>query len=316
MPYINLGNIKTTLAGGGTLYTHSYNAGKKTHDFTGTGTLGFCKCTASYSTGDIIKLNGNEVGTINLPHYIISGAYIIFIAETNAMLIFNKAEYNMIPDGEVAPVDDIATWCACAGLNYAQLGSPDAQTLASSSEYSTILFNNDNAFKYYRRSPKLIKDTIVGTNVSNLLNQRNDLYKTPVMTSNSSPAGYSAFYGNMARYHTDYPDVFNLFGSSSAPRIADGNKTGSNAGLGLPQSIWPYKMTWTPTTSGTIGGTATIKWQASNDRSSWIDLDTVTYTNSGGSGITLYNKAGVTEKFVYFRMYIYSASSNSSGWYS
>lgn len=125
MPFINLGNIKTTLAGGGTLYTHTYDLGTKTHEFNGLGALGFCKCTASYKTGDIIKLNGVEISAINLPHYIINGVYILFMAEESAMLIFNKAEYTSIPDGTIAPPDDVATWCACAGLDYAQLGQPD-----------------------------------------------------------------------------------------------------------------------------------------------------------------------------------------------
>ena len=312
MPYINLGNIKSTLAGGGTLYTHAYNAGLKTHEFTGVGTLGFCKCVASYKSGDIIKLNNVEINVVNLPHYIIQNAYILFIAETDAMFIFNKAEYNMIPDGTIAPADDLATWCACAGLNYAELGSPDAQTLATATEYSTALFNSENAFKYYQRSSKIIKDTIVGTNTANLLNQHNLLYQTPAMASNNSPSGYTTHFVGFPQYSSDWGYPYNIFGRSF--RVSDGNRTGNAATLTLPKVIWPYKMTWTPTTSGSCGGTLTIKWQASNDGNNWIDLDTVQYTNSAGTEVVLYNKAGQTEKYNTFRVYIHSATGNSSGW--
>lgn len=315
MPYINLGNIKSTLAGGGTLYTHAYNAGLKTHEFTGIGTLGFCKCVASYKSGDIIKLNNVEISVVNLPHYIIQNAYILFIAETDAMFIFNKAEYNMIPDGTIAPVDDLATWCACAGLNYAELGSPDAQTLATATEYSTALFNSENAFKYYQRSSKIIRDTIVGTNVSNLLDQHLLLYKTPRMVGHTSPTGYSTNFIGLNEYDSNnYGSKYSIFGASY--RLGNMTAIGNSAGLILPMAIWPYKMTFIPNVSGTAPGTMTLKWQASNDGNSWIDLDTIVCPNSTGTSAIAYNRAGLTTKYNQFRVYFHSTTSTSSGWYA
>lgn len=315
MPYINLGNIKSTLAGGGTLYTHTYNAGTKTHEFTGVGTLGFCKCVASYKSGDIIKLNNVEISVINLPHYIIQNAYILFIAETDAMFIFNKAEYNMIPDGTIAPADDVATWCACAGLNYAELGSPDVQTLATATEYSTALFNSENAFKYYQRSSKIIRDTIVGTNVSNLLDQHNLLYKTPVMNGINSPSGYSVAFNGFPMYDSDYGYQYHIFGRQM---LVKGAPTGIDysATITIPEGIWPYKMTYIPC-MGNGPGTQTIKFQASADGSSWIDLDTIICPESDSTSFTAYNKAGLTNKYTNFRIYIYSTTSTaaSNGWY-
>ena len=61
----------------------------------------------------------------------------------------------------------------------------------------------------------------------------------------------------------------------------------------------------------------TVKWQASNDGNSWVDLDTVDIQRSLGAEVTFYNRAGLTEKYKLFRIYVYSANSASSdtSWY-
>ena len=173
MPYINLGNLIVP-PNGASVYTHKYNLGTKTHEFNGISQFGFCQCLKSYAINDKIKINNVDITEINSPEKIKAYAWIIFIVDNTKMYIFTKtASLTEYPDGStVEPVNDIKLWCACAGINWYDIGCPDIQTITSSEEWCQQLFNNENSFNYYKRSSEIIKSTILGTNVINNLEKK------------------------------------------------------------------------------------------------------------------------------------------------
>jgi hypothetical protein len=314
MPQLNLGNIKGFSEGAG-LYNHTYDTLTKIHNFTGIGRFGYCKCLANYSAGDIVQVNGVEVSIITIPTFIVENAWIVFIISDDVFYMLDKAEMFHIPDGEIVePVNSPEIWCACAGINWREIGSPDAYTLASSS-YCPELFNNPNAFAYYRRSNEIIAATMSDTNVISSIESL-EYYTTPYMTAANTPTGYSSTGSD-----TQYKDS----GSAAAWKgFANGNYIADNCGkagdwvqLIIPEPIWPYKMQihangrWS--TSHMLTG-AIFKWQCSNDGNNWIDLDTLsTLSTTTNVWYTFYNKTGITGKYKYFRLYV-AQSSNTAYW--
>ena len=314
MPQLNLGNIKGFSEGAG-LYNHTYDTLTKIHNFTGTGRFGYCKCLANYSAGDIVQVNGIEVSVITIPTFIVENAWIVFIISDDVFYMLDKAEMFHIPDGEIVePVNSPEIWCACAGINWREIGSPDAYTLASSS-YCPELFNNPNAFAYYRRSNEIIAATMSDTNVISSI-EALEYYTTPYMTGANAPEGYSST-GSDSQF-TDNT------GAATWKGFAEGNYVAKNSGtagdwvqLTIPEPIWPYKMQiyangrWS--TSYMLSG-AKFKWQCSNDGTNWIDLDTLSnLSTTTNVWYTFYNKTGVTGKYKYFRLYVAQAS-NTTYW--
>ena len=311
MPTVNLGNIKSFSEGAG-LYTHTFDEINLIHNFEGTGVFGYCKCIANYNTEHTIEINGHPINAINIPSYISAGAWIVFSIEDNSIYIFNKAEQFVVPDGEiVTPTDDPAIWCACAGINWYEIGQPDAKTLALSNEYCSQLFNSENAFAYYRRSSEIIKDTILDTNVISCIENLN-YFTTQYVTSATTPEGYTS---TMAGGHSNGA-IWGAFGNNFI-QYTKTNNTGNWAQLTIPAPIWPYKMEIVPDAAQNgnyLGGPPTFKWQASNDGSNWVDLSSFTGTvTTTKVQRTFYNTTGATEKYRYFRLYL-EYSSTSTYW--
>lgn len=315
MPQINLGNIKAYSEGAG-LYTHTYDETNHIHNFVGNGKFGYCKCVANYSVQDTIHINGANISSITIPTFIIKNAWITFIIEDGVFYMLDKAEMFHIPNGElVTPVNDPEIWCACAGINWKEIGSPDARTLAASSTYCPQLINNPNAFAYYRRSNEIIQATILNTNIISCI-ENTEYYTTPYMTAINTPAGYSVATKDSQYTSNGGSKAWGAF--ANAHYIGPSSSTvGSWAMLEIPEPIWPYKMDIYAQNGGNFGSylaDAIFNWQCSNDGTNWVDLHAIPSLSQTSNVLyTFYNTAGVTEKYKYFRLYV-SQASNKTYW--
>lgn len=312
MPTANLGNVRPAISEGAGLYSHEFDSDNLIHNLSGEGRFGYCKCIENYdNTNHTFLINGGEVPAINLPNYIQQGNWIVFtIDDDNSLYLLNKASQSVIPDGEiVTPVDDPEIWCACAGINWYEIGSPDAYTLASSEEYCAQLFNSENAFAYYRRSSQIIKDTMTTTNVISCI-ENLDYFTSSALTSATAPEGYVASTNVVG--HQAGSAVFGPFSANYVQGPAS-NATGNYYKIQLPEPIWPYKMTIIPDGAGKttyLAGPPIFEWQASSDGNDWIVLssfsDVVTAINTPR---IFYNTEGITGKYQYYRIFCRYASS-------
>lgn len=316
MPQINLGNIKNYSDGAG-LYTHSYNNSSKTHNFTGVGVFGYCKCVVDYKAGDKIQVNNIAIPHITMPTYIIKDAWITFIIHDSVFYMLDKAEMFHVPEGElVTPINSPEIWCACAGINWKEIGSPDIETLAASDTYCPILISNANAFAYYRRSNEIIKKTMSNSNIISSIENNIAYYTTPYVTGANTPAGYNATASN-AQYTDGWSSK--IYGAFANGYYAANNsgKAGSWVSLSIPEPIWPYKMTINPNgvyTTSYMLSNAIFTWQCSEDGSTWIDIASIpNQSTTSNVQYTFYNTNGITGKYKYFRLYV-SQSSNTTYW--
>ena len=300
MPYINLGNIRP-ISQDVSVYTHTFDEDSLTHNFSGNGIFGYCKCVANWEAGHKVAVNGTELTSVSIPRFIADQAWIIFALENNGMYIFDKSEMFNIPDGEVVmPTDDPEIWCACAGINYHEIGRPDVSTLVNSDTYCQALFNSENAFAYYRRSSQLIKDTMALGNVRSCIEAQNP-YVTPIMTGLTTPAGYTASFSG------GKDNGYGMWGGQ-VPISRNTNPLNSWCQLILPEAIWPYKMQGTVLAHNLQHrnyGTITVSWQCSEDGVQWTTIDTVSVADNDTDLGTQYwyNYAGLNKKYKYFRFY-------------
>ena len=309
MPYTNLGNIlpSNSIA---SFYTHIYDNINHIHYFNGNGVLGFCRCLFNYDRNHHqIKVNNIHITEINHPELLKTNAWLYFIIEDTKMFLFQNSQIFDIPDGEMAPINDINIWCACAGINYAEIGTPDLNTLTNS-PYINQLFNSENAFKYYQRSNELIKNSISLNNVTTEIESQK-LYSTPTMLGPSTPNNY------LASTSSGFTNSYGMWGgNSSAHTNYNGSLANKWCQLILPEPIWPYKLSGQLSTnrSDLISGMQiTAKWQCSLNGEDWEDLDTIIYTVNGINNETQYwyNKSGINQKYKYFRIYFVNSTKNT-----
>ena len=308
MPYINLGNLITSSQGISN-YTHKYHAGSKTHIFTGMDQLGFCQCSRDWHLNDIIKINDIEITEINYPEKIKAYTWIYFVVEQNKMYIFNKTSSVIeIPDGElVEPINDIVIWCACAGLDWYQLGSPSLETLLSSS-HCEQLFLNENAFAYFKRSDKIIASAMSNNYVIEYLEKKDYWTSFYVTGLSNNPEGYYVSTSNAC--HSDY-QACGAFAQAGKVYLTKNEVVGNYqwCQLQIPESILPYKMTIIPSYAS-YGRVGTVIWQGSVDGTEWIDLDSQQLQSNSSALYTFYNKAGCTKKCSFFRLTLASSPTN------
>jgi hypothetical protein len=211
-----------------------------------------------------------------------------------------KAEQFSVPNGDtIEPLNDPAIWCACAGINWYEIGCPTAEDLASSEEYCARLFNNANALAYYRRSSNLIKSTLLGTNTLKELQQSNFYYETPYLTSNPG------VFGETVSTDTAHGEgsLYGAFSINTYYRTAGAIHGGNWVQLTLPEPIWPCCFSIKPTHKNLMTN-CILSWQCSEDGEHWIDLDIQNIVTTIGVIQTFYNKIGFTKKCKYFRIYV------------
>ena len=105
--------------------------------FSGDSKIGYCKCTGTYHTNDIIKVNDTIIRHVVKPETIQTGTYIFFIVDNSSLIIFsNTHSSKAIPDASDPVLDSIknkysedtiTTWIKCAGLDIADY--PNVTTL-------------------------------------------------------------------------------------------------------------------------------------------------------------------------------------------
>ena len=240
--------------------------------------------------------------------------WIIFIIEDNKMLLFDWLNIQEIPDGKLATtVNDMNTWFACAGLNYAAMGSPTDDIILTNRELLTDLFSSENAREYFQRSSTLISKYVSNGIVNEILDAQNP-FISPLLTSDTSPEGYSV-YSNSINSASSWP-VYGAWGDYTIvnPWLgANNNSTGHYVALYLPVAIWPYKVkgawgmyngdgnwNWRLDGSNDSGQT----WEVISDAKPYYHLKLEDYIRAdlNYKPHTAYNLNGATKKYNAFRL--------------
>lgn len=308
MPYINLGNILSS-SERGSQYTYHYNAGTKTHILSGKDQFGFCYCLNKWHPNDSVIINNIKITEINQPEKIQAWTWIQFIVDNNKMYIFNKTAHLLeVPDGTIIePINDIAIWCACADLDWYNIGCPSINTLLTSGKYKQ-LFTNSNAFAYLKRSNQLLAKALSNTSVYPIIEEM-DYWSSVYVIGTGSPEGYATATSN-ACYNDTKWKAHGAF-AYGVNYLTSGTVTGNYqwCQLQIPEYILPYKMTIIPSTSS-YPHNATVIWQCSPDGIKWYDLDSQKTITTSSPLYTFYNKIGFTEKCNLFRLTLADDSSN------
>lgn len=190
-----------------------------------------------------------------------------------------------IPDGSTAtPTDDIQKWLACAGIKdkaYTTL----SQVLADSTTLLALISDN-NAVDY------MVRSTTFAGSASGLV---------PKMTSNTTPSGEC--FGTHIDPNAEYAAYKSFDGSDSTTIAWVDGSTLTDCSVG-------YDFV-TPTVVNRVlikvnNYVNSVKIKASNDKSTWQDLGTISTFNS----VVAFDNATA---YRYYAIYLNSAS-GTSGW--
>lgn len=239
---------------------------------------------------DTFKVNGTAVTVIGDASDMITGSSLLFAVDSGKLYIYGAASPFSIPDGSLAtPVNDTATWLACAGLRYGALGSPSLTTVVSNSSLCETLMNSANAVNYMIRSTG-IQSYVLGNAVSIAALQASSPYVTPVMTTNSqggitisATPGYNTAWGDVYKATTESNAAWysnNTGGADSFTTVAG---LATDIFFDFGGAVWPYEIRLSKSFSALPGGqvsnfsaAATATVYGSADNSTWTQLsDTI-----------------------------------------
>lgn len=269
--------------------------------------------------------------------YTISGVVSGRTFSTTKTILDFDASLTDIPDGStVTPTDDIQIWLHCADIwdkNYTTI----SQVLADSSTLQALIASN-NAVDYMTRSAtwasSVVSDssamTYIGLNdycsdalladstwltaicgstyFESILNVKN-----PTMTSDTTPSGRC--FGS-SLYSTNYKYWYAFDNNASKawyPSYASGgSQAGQYCGYKFTSQTKAHyiKLKYKSRSSDSV-----IKFQGSNDGSTYIDLREITVSNTGGTDSYFDGSWTITNDnaYEYYRVYIVSGTGGTSG---
>lgn len=223
------------------------------------------------------------------------GDYLVYDGTNNKWINSGSTPGPVVPEGStVTPTDDIQTWLACAGITdktYTTL----AEVLNDSTTLLALISSN-NASDYLVRSTTwasgLTADSTAMTDIGandycaeTLLADStwcnaicNSTYfesvlttKVPTMTSNTTPSGeciYSTIYGSYYAYYA--------FDGNDNTTSAIYNQADTYLGYKFASAV-SVKCVEVALQSGEAA--RSCKVQGSNDNSTWVDINTYTFTD-------------------------------------
>jgi hypothetical protein len=267
----------------------------------------------------------------------ISGSYSGTTFSTIFTVLDFEAALNAIPEGSTAtPTDDIQTWLHCAEIfdkNYTTI----SQVLADASTLQALIASN-NAVDYMARSTtwasSVVSDssamTYIGLNdycsdalladstwltaicgstyFESVLNVKN-----PTMTSDTTPSG-NCFGSSL--FSTSYKYWYAFDNNASHawyPTYATGgSQAGQYCGYKFTNQTKAHyiKLKYKSRASDSV-----IKFQGSNDGSTYIDLREITVSNTGNTDTYVDGSWTITNDnaYEYYRVYIVSGTGGTSG---
>lgn len=303
------------IAKGASPYTHVKNG--TTHNFTGTGKLGYAKMTADFATGDSITINGLNVTVIGDLSEAVTNSNVLFSLTDAVMFIYAVSSPFTVPDGDTtATLNDAGVWLSCAGLNPATLGNPSLSTVAANAGYCETLMNSQNAVNYMLRSNTILTAVRGSATAIAALEQSNPFVSVE-MTSNALPNGYTAVANSTIR-GAPYKITTSTGGCDNMENFWTAQTVPNWCYIGLPSAVWAYKFTlrtWAWNSNYQYWpycGYTVFHIQGSNDVSSWTDITaTVTHRSYDGGTATVYCTSNTQYK--YFRFYVDGKRNDDGG---
>lgn len=309
-------------------YYHQFDDSNTTHTFSGDSKIGYCKCTGTYHTNDIIKVNDTIIRYVVKPETIQTGTYIFFIVDNSSLIIFsNTHSSKAIPDASDPVLDSIknnysedtiTTWIKCAGLDIAEY--PNVTTLEAVLQHEDLyqkLINSENARHFFITSPDLIKPLLKDPNnkiikyLDGLPVNVNFYRRSPNMES----MNYQNFYIINGSAQNDTSSTgYHPNGAWCSPG-SGWRSTYLAAGIDVdkdwteiifPYPIWPYKIVGK---TGRYNNSTTSKyqWQVFDEGSgSWSNLCAEPFLASPSVNAIHYNTSGYNKKAQRFRIRIIS----------
>lgn len=230
------------------------------------------------------------------------------------------------PDGKIViPINDVTIWQECAGITE---GYSTMADILADSAMLLLLMGDDNAVDYMVRSTDFISDITSNQNAMNDIGLNNyasnilltdsvwcaaicsSTYfesvlnvKVPTMTSNTTPSG-ECF--SSSEFSAAYPTWKAFDGDTTTQGWGSGNGTGVGQYCGYKftsqKDVYVYKA------QDANNRMTSIKFQGSNNGSSWADISPVLSTKI--DRWFSYRTANPT-KYQYYRMYVNAVSQNN-----
>ena len=320
-------------------YYHQFDDSNTTHTFSGDSKIGYCKCTGTYHTNDIIKVNDTIIRHVVKPETIQTGTYIFFIVDNSSLIIFsNTHSSKAIPDASDPALDSIkntcsedtiTTWIKCAGLDIAEY--PNVTTLEAVLQHEDLyqkLINSENARNFFITSPALIKPLLKDPN-NKIIKYLDDLCQNSVngdfmrRSPNMTSMNVSNFYiiNGSAQNDTSSTGYHPNGGWCAAG--SGWRSTNSSSSIYedqdwteiiFPYPIWPFKINgYTGQYRSDLTANHRYQWQVFDEGSgTWQNLCASYFLASGTEKATHYNTSGYNKKAQRFRIRIISKAGSGT----